>query len=958
MSRTAIRFGVVVWGLAGVASAQSVKYEKYKLPNGMTVILHEDDSLPMASVNLWYRVGAKDEPKGRSGFAHLFEHLMFMGTRRAPGSQFDDLMEAAGGWSNASTSEDRTNYFELGPSSLLPTLLWLEADRLEDLGREMTHAKLDKQRAVVRNERRQSYENQPYGMAELRVFEEMFPQGHPYHIPVIGTHEDLEAATVGDVKNFFKAYYLPRNASLVVAGDFDSKKIKPLVGKLFGTLPPGREPTYRQAAPVKLDKVKRVAMKDAVQFDKTIMVYHSPKHYARGDAEMDLAAAILTDGISSRLYQALIYKNKLAIDVSAHQSSMMLGSLFRIEATAKPGVSLDRIEKVIDDVVAKFIKDGPTEDELARQKAKIEYGMVTRLQSIMSKADKLNQYEFHFGEPNSFQRDLDRYRKATATGVQKVAAKVLTPNARLILRVTPLSEAEKDQSRASKEAVVSAQPPEGKKQEVAPRPPSARDKKPLTTEVGAFAAPLPKTFALSNGMLVHHWHRPALPLTRMRMLFDGGSEHDGQQKMGLASLTSDLLDEGAGNLGAIQFANALETLGARFRPSSDREWTAVDVEVLTGNFPQALKLFADAVMRPRFDEKEWRRVQSLRVQRLTARQDRPTAVATLVAARAFFGDAHPYGRPIAGTPESVAKLSLDDLKQFHTALYQPTGTSILIAGDLTQAQAKAQLEKAFGGWSPAGKTKLQPIIPAPGAAGSTVGFDSQPTGGLKPPTYPGVKNKTFRTVLIHRPGAVQTVIRFIMPGPVYGHPSRGKLELLSTILGGSFTSRLNRNLREEHGYTYGARSRYDFGVSAGSLVASSSVRANVTGASLAEFLKEFHAFRGKGVSEEESKKARSTVRLRTVQEYEDLAGLIAQATVQAINGKPFASVTRELANMAEVTAEKLNALTRPAVLLEQAVLVLVGDKASILKQIKGLDLPAPVELTVTGDPVAPTGNRD
>jgi predicted Zn-dependent peptidase len=270
--------------VATSAPAQQVKYEKYQLPNGMTVILHEDHSLPITCINTWYYVGSKDEAPGRSGFAHLFEHLMFMGTRRVPTGAFDQLMETEGGSNNASTSEDRTNYYSIGPSSLLPTLLWLDADRLEDLGKEMTKDKLDKQREVVRNERRQTSEMRPYGKSELKISELMYPPEHPYHHTVIGSHEDLEAATVRDVKDFFAAYYVPNNASLVVAGDFDSSQIKPLIAKLFGTLPRSGTPAHSKAEPASLSEVRRVTYTDTVQFPRTTIVYHSPAQFAPGDA--------------------------------------------------------------------------------------------------------------------------------------------------------------------------------------------------------------------------------------------------------------------------------------------------------------------------------------------------------------------------------------------------------------------------------------------------------------------------------------------------------------------------------------------------------------------------------------------------------------------------------------------------------------------------------------------------
>lgn len=890
---------LLMFVVTAAALGQDVPYEKYVLPNGMTVILHEDHSLPVASVNIWYYVASKDESPGRSGFAHLFEHLMFMGTERVPGGDFDNIMEAGGGWNNASTSEDRTNYFEMGPSSLLPTLLWLEADRLEALGANMTQEKLDKQRAVVRNERRQSYENRPYGQADLRVHELMFPEGHPYHIPVIGTHEDLRAATVDDVKNFFATYYVPSNGSLVVAGDFEPAEIKAQINTLFGTLPRGSEPVHRSADPVSLGKVVRTTMSDQVQFAKIRMVYHSPAYFKPGDAEMDLASEILASGISSRLYQKLIYENKLATDVSAFQSSMLLGSLFYIDATAKPGVSLDEIEKVIDDAIAEFVAKGPTQEELERHQAATEYAAVNRMQSIMTRADMLNRYQFYYGEPNSFKRDLDRYREATRESVRRQAQATLTPEARLIMRVLP---------------------------EIEPPPVDPRENQPSIAADRPFAPMLPATYSLSNGLTVHHWERHDAPLVEMSLMFRGGSNLDSAADAGLASITADMLDEGAEELGAIEFQNAIELLGARFGARAGRENSVVTLSALSRNFEKALRLFSDAVQNPRFDAKEWDRVQSLRVESLQKARDNPTSVASVVGMRSFFGDNHPYGRPTRGTPETVGGLNREAAKVFHRKLYQPSNAVLLLAGDLTPDQAKQYLESALGGW--------------------------QDSGGpaIEKPRYPKPQNNTFRVVLVDKPDAVQTVIRWYMPAPLYSNPDRTKLELFNTILGGSFTSRLNQNLREEHGYTYGAGCRFSMGPEVGYFWSYSNVRADVTGESLAEFLGEFKNIRSADISPTEGTKARASYRTDAVQGFSSLRGVLSSYQPLIQNNRPFTGLADDLQESERVTTDDLNKLAHNAVPLEQALLVLVGDKKLILEEIKDLDLPAPIELTVAGDP--------
>ncbi len=892
--------------------AQDVPCEKYQLDNGMTVILHEDHSLPVACINIWYYVGSKDESPGRSGFAHLFEHLMFMGTRRVPGSEFDVLMESGGGFNNASTSNDRTNYFSFGPSSLLPTLLWLDADRLEDLGKETTQDKLDKQREVVRNERRQTSEMQPYGKADLKITELMYPPGHPYHISVIGTHEDLQAATVQDVKNFFARFYVPNNASLVVAGDFDPKQLKPLIDKLFGTLPRDAQPVHAKAEPAALEGVRRVTYTDQVQFPRVTYVYHSPPHFGPGDAEMDLAAAVLAEGKSSRLYKRLVYDDQIATDVSAVQNSNILQSLFQVEITAKPDVPLEKIEAAADEVLAEFLAKGPTEEELERQKTRIEFGMLTGLQSILAKADRLNQYQFAWGEPNSFQRDLDRYRTATTAAVRDWSKKVITADKRLVMHVLPET----------------------------PESPSPREKKPDALAAKDFAPPMPEVFKLSNGLEVRLWPRSELPLVSASLMIRGGACIDDPHMAGRAYLMASMLDEGAGEPGApgccdaLAFSDALAQLGATFSASAGQETITINLSVLRRNLDPALALYADAILRPRFDDKEWSRVRALHLEGLKQLEDRPTAVASRVGLRAFFGDDHPYGRPVEGTVKTVTDLQLAEIKDAWHEYLRPDRAVLFIAGDLTVDQARTSLDKALGHWerSGAGVHDLEMVV-----------------RDTKAPPAP---KRNLRIALIDKPGAVQTVIRFYMPGMAYGDANRINADLINTILGGSFTSRLNQNLREARGFTYGAGSRFVMTPGMGYFTASSDVQAEHTGESIREFLAEFKRIRGGDISADEAGKARETNRVEYVQAFQGLGGVLATAVELERNGLPFSTIGADLAALSKADAAALNALAGPALPVDNALMVLVGDRKTILEQLKGLDLPTPEELTVTGDAVA------
>lgn len=435
----------VATGVPDARADVSIPFTRSTLRNGMTVIFHEDHAIPMVVVNVSYNVGSRFEQAKRTGFAHLFEHLMFMGTRRVPTKAFDGWMEAAGGWNNAWTSQDRTDYYDVGPPTALDLLLYLEADRLQDLGPLMTLDKLNAQREVVRNERRQTSENTPYGKVELRLPELLYPPGHPYHHPVIGSHEDLEAATVDDVKQFFARHYDPANASLVVAGDFDPAKVRPTIEKWFGSiatkgaaLDPGA-PGFSDTKTT-LDKVVRETIEDDVQLAKVTMAWQSPKHFAPGDAELDLLATALASGKASRLYKSLVYEQKLAQSVDASQESAVLGSRFTVSAIARPGVSLEKLEAAIDKEL-EAVRKPLADDELLRVKNLVETAFVLKLESVRERASLLNMYQAEAKDPGFVAKDLARYRDATKDGIAEVAKKTLLPNARVIVRAVPKKKA-------------------------------------------------------------------------------------------------------------------------------------------------------------------------------------------------------------------------------------------------------------------------------------------------------------------------------------------------------------------------------------------------------------------------------------------------------------------------------------------------------------------------------------
>ncbi len=424
---------------ASAAFAQDLPFERYELANGMQVVLHVDHSLPEVVVDVWYKVGSKDEISGRSGFAHLFEHLMFMGTERLPGSGFDQVMEAAGGWNNAWTMEDATNYFDVGPSNLLPTFLWMEADRMDALGRGMTKEKLDLQRDVVRNERRQSNEDQPYGMVEIELVTALYPPGHPYAHSVIGSHADLEAASVTDVQDFFANWYVPNNASLVVAGDFDPAVVKPLIEQRFGWMASRPLPAREAPAPVTAPTKKRVQITDQVQFPQVNIAWPSTQNFAADDAELQLAASLLSEGESSRLYRKLVVTG-IAQEIGVTQYPLQYGGVFLIESIPMDGHTVEEIDGIVRAELDALGKTPPTPIEMERLKNGYGYAFYAGLQPLGDRAEQLNRYAAYTGTPDYLAKDLARFREATPEGISRAVATWLTEERATRIIVLPEGE--------------------------------------------------------------------------------------------------------------------------------------------------------------------------------------------------------------------------------------------------------------------------------------------------------------------------------------------------------------------------------------------------------------------------------------------------------------------------------------------------------------------------------------
>ncbi|MBS1717103.1 MAG: insulinase family protein [Armatimonadetes bacterium] len=874
---------------AALSSAQKLKIEQYVLPNGMKVILNEDHRLPSVVINTWFRVGSKDERPGRSGFAHLFEHLMFTGTFRAPGNGFDKLMEAEGASNNANTWFDRTEYYDFGPARTLPLLLYLEADRLEQLGNAMDQKKLDVQRQVVLNERRQTSENQPFGNAELMVNEILYPDGHPYHFDTIGQPVDLNAATVQDVKDFFATYYVPNNATMIISGDFDPKETKSLINKLFGGLPRKNDPIHRDAPIPVLTSERRVTFVDAKAAQPRVyMFWHSPAAYKPGDADLTIAGSILSDGVSSRLYTKLVKELDIATDVQAGQQSFGLGSLFGVQVTAKPEADLSKVEAAIDEVLSELEAKGPSADEVQRQATKVQVGLANVIQDNAGRAAKMNAYEYYCGEPNWFEKDLQRFRAATPESVRTALAAIAHKDNRLVMTVLP------------------ALPPATGA--------SPLDTKPTLGPSKTPTFPQPEDFTTASGLKVHYWYRPDVPLVSSTFYFPIGSQTETPAKRGVASLLGAMIGRGPEGMTAQQFQDALDSLGANFGCDADLHGAHVSISSLDTNYAKSLELALRAINHPGLREDDWKEVKSQTLAALEQEDKNSAVKADIELFKQLYGTKSLYGYPGGGTQETVAKIELSDLRTQYQHSLRAEGAELYISGNITRKDLEQLLVKAS---LPSGeKATVNPIV----------ANASRPTRGL-------------RVLLVDDPDAPQTSIRFAFPIETFGGPNRLGIGAIQTAFAGTFASRLNLNLREQHGYTYGVFLHVDQDDARGLATIRCSVRSDVSGESVKEMFAELAKI-GKGdITDGETSKSIATLRDGLVQQLATLDSTIGAAIAEREHGRNFAAMSQDFANYGKLTTAELNRLVQTLFNQESATLLMVGDAKKVKEQFAKLGLP-------------------
>ncbi|WNH54272.1 M16 family metallopeptidase [Stenotrophomonas oahuensis] len=907
-----------------------IPFEEFTLPNGLRVVVHTDRKAPIVAVNIWYHVGSKDEPAGRTGFAHLFEHLMFQRSENHDGEYFEPFKQVGVTGQNGTTNTDRTNYFENVPTTALDMALWMESDRMGHLLGAIDQAALDEQRGVVQNEKRQG-ENQPYGQVWEKLNRALYPAGHPYHHSVIGSMNDLNAASLDDVKTWFRTWYGPNNAVLVLAGDIDVATAKEKVARYFGDIPAGPSMAQPKVDVAKREKSTRETMTDKVPQARIYRAWNVAEVGTTDIDQLQLFAQVLGGAKASRLDQRLLHQDKLVDNVSAGAYSSQLGSNFMIMATVKQGVDPAKVEAIIDEEVRKLIKDGPTAAELSRGKTAFRAGFIRGIERIGGfggKADALAECTVYEGDPGCFRRSLKVINDATAADVRGIGAKwlgpgdhtlVVEPGARVALAEEP--------SATPKPFNVPAVDP---KFSTLPSQVDRSSGVPQTKQFPELKFPQLHRATLKNGTQVILAERHDIPVVQFSYEFPGGFTADQGRKSGTANFTMDLMGEGAGKLGALAFADAADMLGASMGASASLDSASVYLSALKENLAPSLALYADMLRSPRFEQGEIDRVKATWIAGIQQEKVNPNAVAMRVLPPLLYGKGHPYAIPFTGSGREadIQSLTRQDLVDFHRDWLRPEQGTLIVVGDTTLKEIVPLLERQLGDWKSTG--------PAPQVK-ATVDV-ARPAKG--------------RVFLIDQPGAVQANLFAGQVVPSTLDAGATRFDIANGVLGGDFTSRLNMNLREEKHWSYGARSSASSTLGQRPWMAMAPVQIDKTGEAMAEMRREIADF----ASGTEAITAPEVTRIRNIQTL-SLPGAYetASAVMGTISGivryqRPDDYVFKRKAEIEAMTPAQVQ---QAAATLDPNALtwVVVGDLKQTEKEVRALNLGEVTVIDADGNPV-------
>ena len=893
---------------ASDADLIDIPFTRYVLDNGLTLIVHEDHKAPIVAVNMWYDVGSADEKIGKTGFAHLFEHLMFNGSENFNDDYFKPFDRVGATGMNGTTNFDRTNYFQVVPKTALDMALWMESDRMGHMLGAVDQARLDEQRGVVQNEKRQG-ENQPYGKVFLTVFENMYPDAHPYDHSVIGSLEDLDAASIEDVHEWFKRYYGAANTVIAVAGDVDPEDVKARVEKYFGDIPAG-PPLIKPAVAVeKRSQATRMTMEDRVPQARVYKVW-AVAPYGDPDLEyLDMAGDVLATGKNSRLYKRLVYEDQIATDVVAGVFGRELGGLFFVWATAQPGQDLGEVERVLDEEMARFLKEGPSKLEMERSRTGKRAAFLRgaeRIGGFGGKSDILASGEIYYGDAGAYKTVQRIINNATSKDIRTAANRWLSEG-EFVLEVHPFADYKVAESTVDRSAGV-----------------------PEVTQFPEGRFPDRETATLSNGMKVVLATRTTVPVVEMSMMMNAGYAADQFGKPGTADLAMAMLDEGTSTRSALQISDELERLGAELGAGSNLDMSSVGMSALKANLDRSLDLYADVILNPSFPSNEFDRLKKQQLAGIQREKTQPRTMGLRVLPRLMYGEGHAYAQPLtgSGTEDSVQSMTVDELSAFHATWFKPNNATLVVVGDVTMAELMPMLEKRFGGWK----------------------------AGEVPSKNLGDVSLSDSTVvyIIDRPDSEQSIIFAGHLVPPITDDKQLAMEAMNDILGGSFTARINMNLREDKHWSYGARSSILDTAAQRPFFAYAPVQTDKTAESVAEINKEISGIRGDAMppTEEELAKIKDKKTLTLPGRWETNDAVQGDIMEMQRFGLPDDFWATYAANVRALSLDDISEQATRVLQPGKMIWVVVGDRARIEDKIRALNLGEIRFLDADGNPVA------
>jgi zinc protease len=897
--------------VAELVSEVNIPWKRFTLDNGLTVIVHEDRKAPVVAVSVWYNVGSKDEPAGSTGFAHLFEHLMFGGSENAPGSYLGRMRNLGPSNLNGTTWFDRTNYFQTVPTPALEQALFLESDRMGYLLGEVGQEVLDLQRGVVQNEKRQG-DNQPYGLFEYAQLEALFPEGHPYRHSTIGSMADLDAASLETVRNWFRQKYGPNNAVVVLSGDIDEATARPLMERYFGAIARGPVNTPMAADVPTLAAPIVATMHDRVAQTRLTRSWATPGLLSDDAVPLSVAASVLGGLASSRLDNILVRDEQTAVAVSSSLSDFHRVGIFDISVNVKPGQDAAEVSRRLDAIIADYIANGPTEEEVARVATQYVSRRIQALEQVNGKANVLAEGQLYAGDPDHYKKELAEYASVTPAQVRDAMQRWLT---RPVFDMT-IAPGDREAYVEAAAAPSGATPvPAAEIQRV------ARDPMPQIGQVEDLDFPDVQRARLSNGVEVVYAQVDAVPVTRVAVEFNAGFAADRADRLGAHSLMLDLLDEGTTTRDANQLAEEQERLGASINVGASMDRTTASLSAVTANLAPSLTLLSDVVRNPAFAPSEVERIRAQRLAALASEKTQPASIANRALPPLLYGPESPYGRSFTGSGDEavIQGLTRVDLVQEHDAWVRPDNATIFVVSNLPLAEITPQLDAAFGDWR------------APSAAKGVKAFDAP------------IPAPTGRIVLIDRPQSPQSLI---YGGAVLAQSGTDDLLTLTSansIVGSDFLSRINGDLRETKGWSYGVRGNLNTLEHRVPYIVNAPVQANRTGDSIAALIAQYQNFlTTEGVKPEELERTINGNTRQLAGAYETSMAILGAMRSNALYGRPdnyqetISSRTRAL------TAAQLDAAAREAFDPSKFIWVVVGDASVVRPQLDALGLPVEV----------------